>query len=420
MISSSFPAKNALMVYDSSSGYYRPYTDNDSISSIDRSPLDEFITASKVFYINSQSTYGVSKLTEESGVAFGSTIIENSGLLKLETANQTGSNVYLQTIKRGITHCASNNEALLNVNIHSSPTGNQYSRWGYFDGVNGVGYGYDQSGLYVFKAINSSYEKIYRQNWGLNTLSGDNNNYNGFNPINSIYCYGVNISNDNLENFIVVKNSELNKKQRVTVHDWDDASLIDRNQPLRIEAGNAQSVGQLSCSIGNKTYSMLGGEINITRRPMVAYISKYTMTSSENQWVPILAARRKATFGPSNRTNSVNVRLHGLSLLSDQDSEFMITIGANVTGTNWVTPDFRSPNDTVTEVQKITNNNLGVSVTGEIIDHESLFASNKQDSSIGGQELSYFGNGGELVLFARKTTANTTIISATLHWDEEY
>ena len=420
MISSSFPAKNALMVYDSSSGYYRPYTNNDSISSIDRSPLDEFITASKVFYINSQSTYGVSKLTEESGVAFGSTIIENSGLLKLETANQTGSNAYLQTIKRGIAHCASNNEALLNVNIHSSPTGNQYSRWGYFDGVNGVGYGYDQSGLYVFKATNSSYEKVYRQNWGLNTLSGDNNNYNGFNPINSIYCYGVNISNDNLENFIVVKNSELNKKQRVTVHNWDDASLIDRNQHLRIEVNNAQGVGQLGCSIGNKTYSMLGGEINITRRPMVGYISKYTMTSSENQWVPVLAVRRKATFGPSNRTNSVNVRLHGLPVLSDQDSEFMVTIGANVTGTNWVAPDFRSATDTVTEVQKITNNNLGVSVTGEIIAHESLFASNKQDSSIGAQELSYFGNGGELVLFARKTTANATIISATLHWDEEY
>lgn len=196
--------------------------------------------------------------------------------------------------------------------------------------------------------------------------------------------------------------------------------MIDKNQPLKVEVNNLEDVGQLKCFVGNRSYSIIGGNTEATRRPMVGFVSKYTMSAAQNVWVPIISVRKKEDFGPSARPNSVNTRLHAFSALSDQDAEFMLTINGNITGTNWVTPDFRNSNETACEIQKITNNNLGISVTGQVVAHESLFASNKQDSDTSSEELTYFGNGGELIMFARRTTSNATIISATLHWDEEY
>lgn len=420
MISSTFPAKNMLMVYDANSGHYRSLTSDDTIKSINKTSLNELTIASRNSYIDIPSVYGISQVNDETGIFFNASIIENSGLLELQTANQTGSNSYIQSIKRGINHCGSNGTAIIDFKINSAPTGGQYSRWGYYDGVNGAGYGMDQSGLYIFKLINSNYDKIYRQNWGQNTLSGANNNFDHFNPINYSYCYGMDISNNNLKNFIVLKNSETNEKQKVYIHSWDDPFLIDKNQPLKVEVNNLEDVGQLKCFVGNRNYSIIGGSTEVTRRPMVSFISKYTMSAAQNVWVPIMSVRKKENFGPSARPNSVNTRLHAFSALSDQDAEFMLTINGNITGTNWVTPDFRNSNETACEIQKITNNNLGISVTGQVVAHESLFASNKQDSDTSSEELTYFGNGGELIMFARRTTSNATIISATLHWDEEY
>lgn len=79
MISSTFPAKNALMVYDESSGYYRPLTSDDTIKSINKTSLNELTIASRNSYIDIPSVYGVSQLNDETGIFFNASIIENSG-----------------------------------------------------------------------------------------------------------------------------------------------------------------------------------------------------------------------------------------------------------------------------------------------------------------------------------------------------
>jgi len=420
MISSRSAGKNTIFIYDNISGAYRAATNDDLIGGIGKTNNNELILAQKNTILDISSTYGVSVLRDETGIFFGATIQENSGLLELQTNNQTGSNCYIQSIVRGINQFGSIGESSINLRVDNLPTGQQNAKWGYFDGQNGAGYGIDQSGLYVFKLINSNYIKTHRSDWNGNQLSGVTSAYS-LNETLSCHNYVCDISCNSLENYILIKNNNTNRHDKVLTNSWNDNNiLIDKNQPLRVEINNSTDVGQFKVSVGARSYSIIGGNLDIQKRPLVDSITNYTISAAENVWSPVMAVRRKSTFGPSNRANSVNSRFHGFTAATDQSAEFMITLNGNITGINWQNPQFRSSSETICEVQKITNNDLGITKTGELVSRETLLASNKHDASAGSQENAYFGNGGELILFARRTSNNATTISATLHWDEEY
>jgi len=420
MISSKAAGKNTLFIYDNISGAYRDLNSSDLVGGVYRTSFNELHTSQKHIILDIKSTYGINQLTDETGVNFGATIIENSGRLDLQTANQTGSNFYVSSLVRGVFQYGANGEAGISIKVIDPPTGLQYARWGYFDGENGAGFGLDVSGLFVFRLDNLEYSKVYRNNWNSNVLSGAGNVYS-FNETQNSYNYSVNLDCDNLEYSINPINTINNRREKVLCHFWENSNaLIDGNQPLRAEVFNGESVGQFKISIGDRYYGIIGGEAVVQRKPFVDSITDHTISVAQNVWEPIMAVRKKENFGPSNRNNSVNTKIHLFSAQTDQNAEFMITLNGSVTGTNWLSPEFRNSDESACEVQKVTNNALGISTTGQVIEKISALASNKGDTAVQDDEISYFGNGGQLIAYARRTSSNSTTISAQLHWDEEY
>ncbi|WP_100372877.1 hypothetical protein [Bacillus sp. FJAT-45037] len=297
------------------------------------SQFSELSVSNRTPIIELKSTYGISAIRDVLVTAGGGTVT-NDTVEYLVTSGGGGTGAaILESAERGRYQAGYAAEGGIGVRLPVSATGNQIVRWGLFDSQNGLFFG--QSGTTgTFLAIRrAGVDTVVPQaSWNIDPLNGSGPSGqtlnlatgNIFKVVFSWYGYGV------IEWQVVVQNPVDSSQKVITVHRFKPAnqtSLTDPNLPVRGEINNNGTASSITLFIGGRSYSLLGRS-NTTFRVTSARRGPVTVGTTP---YPLISFQRKAIFpAGSGRSNSVNIRISGSDILTNNDVAFLIYVGSTV------------------------------------------------------------------------------------------
>jgi len=173
--------------------------------------------------------------------------------------------------------------------------------------------------------------------------------------------------------------------------------------------------------IGGHQFSVVDGNSTPQKRPVSEVISNYTTLTNTN-WQPLIAIRKKATHGPSNRPTSVKFYLKGYEVTSDSEMETRITIGGTTTTGSFGTPTGWTSSETALE-SKITGQYVLTASPDGYPGGYGFATSNKNAlSTVSKDESLPIGSNNEIILWIRRLSGTGAMIvkQAHLDWEEEW
>jgi len=228
-----------------------------------------------------------------------------------------------------------------------APTGNQIYHAGMFDDDNGLGFGEDATGPFIFDRIGGVETKVYSSSWNCDTMDGTGPS--GLTADLSqgaylivdfdCYCYGT------AKFSLVVYNPNTGANESVCVHKIrkTDSMLIENpNVPLQITVDNAGTATAFEVKFGTRSFRAYGPHV-----PSLRLTGDYRLAMTPGTtFIPTVSFRRKSAFG------QVKVQIDGFDAISDSDLLVQIRINGSLTGASYATPANYSANETAVEADK--------------------------------------------------------------------
>ena len=364
----------------------------------------EHLTVKRTSVLNLKPSWGTSRLRDA--------VTGNVDLVDGETRLRTGGageEASVRTLRRGQYHAGTTAEAGMGIRIPVAPTGDEVARWGYLDATNGLGWGVDAAGPFVFRRRAGVDEITRRADWTFGPPDFDLADGHIFQIDFTWYGYG-----DAL--FLAYPQASGGARRQVPCHLMTfggEATLIDPNQPLtaQVEGGDG-----FTLLLGGRQFSVRG-EYSPQTRPGSQSVASVSITAAANVWVPLVVLRKKATF--AGRPNSVLVSAEGLLGQADDDAEFRITFDAQITGGTWSAPSDHDAGETAMEVQ--TGEDLGtITDAGLALIAAPASGTNQATGNVAVEDRVAIGDETVIVLWARRLSGSATSVSAVLRWREDW
>jgi len=332
------------------------------------SQFNELVVSQKTPIVELTSVYGLSALRDAVTTVGGGSVTNNATEYNLtNTANGTDSSI-LESVLRGRYEPGFAGEAGIGVRIPLLPTGSQIGRWGFFDGQNGAFFGVNSTNVFVVIRRGGTDTTIPQSSWNVDPLDGTGpsgatlnlSKGNIFNILFTWYGYGV------VEFRVVIPDPSTLAQEVITVHRFSptgQTSFIDPNLPLRAQIDNNGTAAEFSLFVGGRQYSIIGKydptfRVTSERRR----ISNVTSTLT-----PVISFTRKAVFpSGSARTNSVQVNLEELNIISSVDLSYQVLVGGTLNGSfvNFPTATTIIPDS---ETALLVNNSSTAITGGEVV-----------------------------------------------------
>lgn len=302
--------------------------------------FDELKTASRYAQIELKSAVDqVSVLRNYVQSTNAGVSVNETGEYRVFTNAVQGANVSFESGERGRYISGYQAEQGVGIRIPEQTwQGTEYAEWGYFDDENGLGWGVDQGGKYIFiDRLGSRVKKIYQSDWNVDTLDGSKNKNNpskfeydladgNIDQIEFIwYGYGsikwrVNVK-DNINNTGSVP---------VTVHienPDDSTSVAQPNLPITVRINNGDQSTAKEVYVGGRQFSIFG---NPLERFRLNGDIRQGQTLPINVWTPIISFRRKADIG-----NLQTVELGDVNLVVDANVIFGFVLSGTLSNANF-------------------------------------------------------------------------------------
>lgn len=340
---------------------------NTNIANVSRTSFKEIKTASRFAQIELKSAVGsVSNLRNIIVETDGSVTIPSSGEYRVATSATVNAIATLQSGERGRYIPGYEAEAGQGIRIPQSTldaiSGTASIEWGYFDDDDGMGYGVDAGGVYIFVDRKGTRTvKVYQSNWNKDTLdgSGNANNPSGYSidlaggkifQIEFVwYGYGsiqwyINVKDNTTERGGIQTPIHINTPDGAT-------SLAQPNLPLTTRVKNGDQATALECFVGGRQFSIYGKpnqkfRINGERNSGVSCAS--------GSWTPLISFRRK-----SGRGNTQSVELDNVYIVPDG-----LLYYAFVTGGTLTAASFGNLTDVATSETTMESDTSATAITG--------------------------------------------------------
>lgn len=332
------------------------------------SQFDELIVSQKTPIVELTSVYGLSVLRDAVTTAGGGTVTNDATEYNLtNTTNGTDSSI-LESVLRGRYEPGFAGEAGIGVRIPLLPTGNQIGRWGLFDGQNGAFFGVNSTNVFVVIRRGGTDTTIPQSSWNVDRLDGTGpsgatlnlSKGNIFQIVFTWYGYGV------IEFRVVIPDPSTLAQEVITVHRFSptgQTSFIDPNLPLRAQIDNNGTAAAYSLFVGGRQYSIIG-KYDPTFR---VTSERRRITNVTSTLTPVLSFTRKAVFpSGSARTNSVQVDLEEINIISSVDLSYQVLLGGTLNGSfiNYPTATTIIPDS---ETALLVNNTSTTITGGEVV-----------------------------------------------------
>lgn len=300
------------------------------------SQFNELNVSSRTPIIELKSTYGLSDLRDVTFTTGSGTVTNDSVEYIVSTNGGATDAAILETAERGRYQAGYAAEAGIGIRLPSPPGSNEVALWGLFDSQNGLYFGQDATNGVFVGVRRAGVDTIVPQSlWNVDPLNGTGpsgftlNTARGniYQIVFSWYGFGV------IEWQVAIQTSTGSAQEVVTVHREKplfQTSLTDPNLPVRAEVSNNGSTGTFALYVAGRAYSILG----TSRQTFRITSERRGPISVSTTPYPLISFQRKTIFpAGSGRTNSVNIRITGLDILSNGDVAFIIYVGGQVNST---------------------------------------------------------------------------------------
>lgn len=352
-------------------------------------------------------TWGVSRLRDETSTANGGTVAETGGEIQVSTSTNANGTATLTTLERGQYRPGTWVEPSIGVRIPNadSLSGSQDARWGYFDGQNGFGWGVDSDGVYTFRQSGGAETKYRPSDWQDGAITTEDL-ANGLVTHTVFRWYGHGPARWYGEPKLVTEHYA--NERQVDHRVWpDEVSVIDPNQPIRVEVDNGGTSGtDLSVFVGGRQYALWGeGATQFEQRSTPVFERGYSI-SATGTWESVMALRAAPNHGPSGRTNTVRCAVRSFDAIADKLSEMRLTFDASVSGVTWKTPEDIADAETAIQRSSTTTftvDDPGRPVPATLVDNDG--------GTITPAEALPFGTNSVALLQVRSATSSATFDS---------
>ncbi|APO46065.1 hypothetical protein BS614_19885 [Paenibacillus xylanexedens] len=332
------------------------------------SQFNELIVSEKNPIVELTSAYGLSILRDSVTTTGDGAVTNDATEYNLSnTINGTDSAI-LESVLRGRYEPGFAGEAGIGIRIPILPIGNQIGRWGFFDDQNGAFFGVNSTNVFVVIRRGGSDTTFPQSLWNVDRLDGTGpsgatlslSKGNIFQIVFTWYGYGV------IEFRVVIPNPSTLAQEVITVHRFSptgQTSFIDPNLPLRAQIDNNGTAEAYTLFVGGRQYSIIG-KYNPTFR---VTSERRRVTNLTSTLTPVLSFTRKAIFpSGSARTNSVQVDLEEINIISSVDLSYQVLVGGTLDGAfiNYPTATTIIPDS---ETALLVNNSSTTITGGEVV-----------------------------------------------------
>lgn len=316
----------------------------------------------------------MSDVLEASGTPYGDlTVVDRDNRISISSQHPTSEQV--DSITAGVSHLPNESEFRIRANssvesvqtvqslsyspgyigeigiairVPVAPTGDQEVRWGYWDGNDGVYFGYDSDGVFMERQRNGSrLGKVYEEDWVGDAGPIDSETLLNEGTISRIvlglYNYGF-ITGELFET------TEDDKIGGVDTHSFrprDETTLSSQNLPLRVEVDNASDASDFDVFLSDRQATLRG---QFTANDRVKGTRGAGISLSGTTWVPIVSFKKKA---PRKETS---IELFRLTQLTDSDVFIQFRVGADsADDTNYTAPENVDAAETAIEINDSPN-----------------------------------------------------------------
>ncbi|MEK4274711.1 MULTISPECIES: hypothetical protein [unclassified Paenibacillus] len=332
------------------------------------SQFDELRVAQKTPIVELTSVYGLSILRDAVTTTGAGTVTNNATEYNLSNTASGVDSAVLESVLRGRYEPGYAGEAGIGVRIPSLPIGNQVAQWGLFDTQNGAFFGVNSTTVFVTVRRAGVDTTVPQSLWNVDPLNGTGpsgatlnlSKGNIYQIVFTWYGYGV------IEFRVVIPDPVTLAQEVVTVHRFSptgQTSFVDPNLPLRAQVANNGTGVAYSIFVGGRQYSIIG-----------KYEPTYRVTSERRRitnvtstLTPVISFTRKAVFpAGSARTNSVQVNLEEINVISSVDLSYQVLVGGTLNGTfvNYPTATTIIPDS---ETALLVNNTSTTITGGEVV-----------------------------------------------------
>ncbi|ETT47912.1 hypothetical protein MHI48_16340 [Paenibacillus sp. FSL H7-0942] len=332
------------------------------------SQFDELIVSEKTPIVELTSAYGLSILRDSVTTLGDGTVTNDATEFNLSNTTNGIDSAILESVLRGRYEPGFAGEAGIGVRIPMLPIGNQIGRWGFFDDQNGAFFGVNSTNVFVVIRRGGSDTTFPQSLWNVDRLDGTGpsgatlslSKGNIFQIVFTWYGYGV------IEFRVVIPNPSTLAQEVITVHRFSptgQTSFIDPNLPLRAQIDNNGTAEAYTLFVGGRQYSIIG-KYDPTFR---VTSERRRITNLTSTLTPVLSFTRKAIFpSGSARTNSVQVDLEELNIISSVDLSYQVLVGGTLDGAfiNYPTATTIIPDS---ETALLVNNSSTTITGGEVV-----------------------------------------------------
>lgn len=392
------------------------------VGNISRTSFDEIKTASRYAQIELKSAVGsVSNIRNIVETTNGTVNVNSSGEYLVQTNANLSASALLQSGERGRYIPGYQAEFGLGIRIPTqSWSGTQYAEWGYFDDDNGLGYGIDGLGKYIFIKRDQTYNKIYQSDWNNDTLDGSSDDNNPSSHTLDYedgviaqceyiwYGYGAISFSINIKD----ENSSRGSTP-VLIHTFlpdNQTSIEQPNLPLSVKINNGDQSTAKQVYVGGRQFSIYGQP---NERFRITGERRLSVNLVNSAWRPIISFRRKSGIG-----NNQSVELANLNIVPDSNVIYTFVTGGTLTGASFGNLTDVSTSETVLESDvSATAITGGTFFGGEYI----ATGNNRAETLATLSQLDFdFVNSDIVSLVARSIGSTATIEAATLNAREQW
>jgi hypothetical protein len=297
------------------------------------------------------------------------------------------------------------------LRIPEAPTGDQDVKWGYWDGDDGVYFGWDADGVYIERQRNGTPQgKIRNADWNGDVVDAVGELTDGTitRLALGLYNFGF-IGGEIFES----ANGTLTPKRVHEITPEGETTLSTQNLPLRVEVDNSNDASDFDVFVSDRQ-ATIRGQFGQSRRLNGELQTDVSLSGTD--WQEVVTLRKKDSL------SSVTVEIFDLSLLPDDDIviQFRSDVGSTTDS------DYGDPTDVTTIETAIETDTApgSQSISDGTFVYRTLLGSgqglNAGLATVDGVDLK-LKRQRPLTLFARKVSGTGGTINAlTLNWEESW
>ncbi|MBD2201801.1 hypothetical protein H6G33_10620 [Calothrix sp. FACHB-1219] len=281
------------------------------------SDFRELLTAEKQIVFSCPSCYGTSSIRDIVSITGNpsASVTEINGEIVLTTTTTGTDRIILETVQSSVYVCGKEAEFSVSVRVPALPVGNQVFEWGLLNSQNGMYFGVDSTSYYVGTRKNSISTIVRRSSWNIDTLDGNGSsgiNLDDYTNIGLIWIgqFSWQASGGVLYIISIPTSTGLvNVPVHYTQPSTGGGLISTCELPITVDIRNGSTTTAGSLAVIGRQFCVYGQHDTNFR---ITSEFRTTAATTTNQYLPLIAWRKKSTF--RGRANTVTAHPYNISI----------------------------------------------------------------------------------------------------------